>query len=163
MDNDVTTTAPVPIDHQLTKWEEWRGIVYFIAVVIGTSIAIWHWPPVQPFAPLALLGIGIFFDVVSLAARISTAVTGRYSSGFFLIGLAFYLWAWLSYPHSVLINEAGGVISLWLRKLPDITCLAVAHLLIHVSFGRDQTQEDEIKDAEQKGAGNSGSADAPPE
>ncbi|MCD4654506.1 hypothetical protein K8T06_11315 [bacterium] len=121
MNNEIETPTPVPLDCQLTTWEEWRGIVYFIAVVIGTSIAIWHWPATQPIAPLVLLGIGVFFDTVSLAARISTAVTGRYSSGFFLIGFAFYLWAWLSYPHPV---------------------------LIHVSFGRDQGQKDKEHDAE---------------
>ncbi|MBU1612188.1 MAG: hypothetical protein KKC99_10125 [Proteobacteria bacterium] len=149
MNREVDIPTPIPVNSQLTKWEGWSGLVYFFAVVIVTSIAIWHLPATHPIAPLVLLGIGILFDAFSLAVRISNAVTGRYSSGFFLIGFAFYLWAWLSYPRPVLINDVEGLVSLWLCKLPDIACIVVAHLLIHFSFGSERGQKAKEQDTEQ--------------
>lgn len=135
-----TDHPPVLLNRELSKWEEWRGVVFFAVVMIASAIAIWHMPAVHPIAPTILLGIGLFSDLISLAARISTAITGKYSSGFFLIGFIFYFWAWISYPHAVFLDGSDGLLSLWLRKLPDILSLAVLHLLIHVSFGRDDTK-----------------------
>jgi hypothetical protein len=145
-----TEQAPVPLNRELTKWEEWRGVLFFAIVVITSGIVIWNIPVLHPIAPLILLGIGLFFDLISLVARISTAITGKYSSGFFLVGFIFYFWAWISYPHAVLLGESDGLLSLWLRKLPDILCLAVLHLLIHVTYGRDG-EEPETERAEQAG------------
>ena len=130
-----------------------RNIVYFIAIAIGTSIVIWHNPSAQPTAPLILLCLGLFFDAASLAARISTAVTGRHSSRYFLIGFAFYLWAWLSYPDAVLLDGANGLLSLWIRKVPDLICLAVVHILAHAPYGRDSELQNRKHDAEQAGPG----------
>ncbi len=132
-----TEQAPVHLNRELSKWEEWRGVVVFAIVVITSGIAIWHTPALHPVASLILLGIGLFFDLISLVARISTAISGKYSSGFFLMGFIFYFWAWISYPHTVVLGESDSLLSLWLRKLPDILCLAVLHLLIHVTYGRD--------------------------
>jgi hypothetical protein len=150
-----TTQGPVPMTRELTKWEEWRGVVVFAIVVIASSIMIWHFPACHPVAPLILLGIGFLFDLISLIARISTAITGKYSSGFFLIGFIFYFWAWISYPHAVLLGESDSLLSLWLRKLPDIFCLGLLHLLIHVSYGRDGAGSED-KQAEQVSGGNGG-------
>lgn len=30
--------------------------------------------------------------------------------------------------------------ALWLRKIPDILCMAVLHLLVHVTYGRDNAK-----------------------
>jgi hypothetical protein len=148
-DKDITS---VQLNDKLSMWEEWRGIVFFILIVVGSSIAIWHIGMIQPIAPMILLGIGLFFDILSLIARISTVVTGRYSSGFFVVGFVFYLWAWISYPHAVLLGDSQGLLSLWIWKLPDIICLAALHLAIHVSFGRDGDGSDNNKSAEQVAA-----------
>ena len=142
MENDTSNVTILPTAYKLSKWEEWREIVYFIAVVITSAIVIWHWPSVQTIAPLILLCIGLLFDLVSLIARISTAITGRYSSGFFTVGLAFYVWAWLSYPHTVLLREGSGLFSLWLWKIPDITCMTIVHFLIHVSYEKKDTEHE---------------------
>ena len=154
METGHPTTPSVALNRELTKWQEWRGVVFFILIVIGSSAAICRISAIQPSAPLILLAIGLFFDLVSLVARISTAVTGKYSSGFFIIGFAFYVWAWLSYPHPVLLDESGTLISLWMRKLPDIACLAVFHLAIHVSYGRDGDGGGTNATAEQGADGN---------
>jgi hypothetical protein len=140
MANGKTDHPPVLLNRELSKWEEWRGIVFFAVFIIASGIAIWHMPVIYPIALTILLGFGLFFDLISLAARISTAITGKYSSGFFLIGFIFYFWAWISYPHAVFLRGSDSLLSLWLRKLPDILCLAVLHLIIHVPFGRDDTK-----------------------
>ena len=148
-----TDQAPVPLNRELTKWEEWRGVAVFAALFVVSSILIWHFPALHTIAPLILLGIGLLFDLISLIAQISTAITGKYSSGFFLIGFIFYLWAWISYPQAVFLGGSDGLLSLWLRKLPDILCLAVLHLLIHVGYGRDGANP-KTKSAEQAVRGN---------
>lgn len=122
---------------KLTKWEEWRGMVIFLLLLIGSSIAAWHIPRLQPIVPIVLLSIGLFFDGISIAARISTAITGRHSSGFFLVGFAFYTWAWLSYPNTVLLPEWHDMIGLWLRKGVDLACLGVFHIMCHTTFGKE--------------------------
>ena len=55
-------------------------------------------------------------------------------SGFPIIGFVFYFWAWLSYPSSVILSATGAHFTLWLAKLLDLVCLAMFHLLCHVSF-----------------------------
>jgi hypothetical protein len=96
-----TNTSPLPFNNNLTKWEEWGGVVWFIIIFTTSSIGIWHLNILQPFLNIILLGFGIFTDLMSLIARIHTALTGRYSSGFFVVGFVFYLWAWVSYPHAI--------------------------------------------------------------
>lgn len=140
--------SETPVTVKLTKWEEWRGIVIFLVVLLASSIVLWHIPALQPAAPLILLGIGLFFDGISVAARISTAITGRYSSGFFLVGFAFYVWAWLSYPHPVLLSESHGLLALWIRKSLDLLCMAVLHMLCHTSFAKAPDNKED-KEAEQ--------------
>ncbi|MGK0186253.1 MAG: hypothetical protein ACI9R3_002036 [Verrucomicrobiales bacterium] len=142
--------VPVPLNEEPSKWEEWRGIAFFVLIVIGSSMAIWNIEMLRPVAPLILLGIGLFFDFVSLVARISTAITGRYSSGFFVVGFAFYFWAWLAYPHPILLRDSDGLFWLWIRKLPDIVSLAVLHLAIHISYGRDEDESDTSKQKNNK-------------
>lgn len=129
---------PAQKERALTKWEEWRAVILFVAIIIGSSVAIWHVPLLQPVTLPILLGVGLFFDLVSLMARISTAITGRYSSGFFIVGFVFYFWAWLAFPHSVLLGQADGLLVLWMRKALDLVSLALVHLLIHVSYGRGE-------------------------
>ncbi len=141
-------SAPIPLNRSLTKWEEWRGVVFFAAIFIASSIAIWHFRAIQPILPLVLLGIGLFLDCMSVIARIQTARTGKYSSGFFVVGFIFYLWAWVSYPHAVILEDSPNMLSLWLRKLPDILSLAVLHLAVHMSFSRDSNESKQIEEAE---------------
>ena len=140
-------SAPIPVNRHLTKWEEWRGIVFFAIIFISSSIAIWHLRVIQPIIPLVLLGFGLFLDFMSVIARIQTSRTGKYSSGFFMVGFVFYLWAWVSYPHAVILEDSQTLLSVWLRKLPDILSLAALHLAVHMSFSRDSNDSKQIKEA----------------
>lgn len=146
-------SAPTPLNRNLTKWEEWRGVVFFAVIFISSSIAIWHFRAVQPILPLVLLGFGLFLDCMSVVARIQTARTGKYSSGFFVVGFVFYLWAWVSYPHAVILEDSPNLLSMWLRKLPDILSLAALHLAVHMSFARDSIESKQIEEAEQDADG----------
>ena len=140
---------PIPVTKPLTKWQEWREIVFFAFLLTVSSIFIWHVPATQPALPLLLLCCGLLLDILSLIARISTAITGKYSSGFFLFGLIFYFWAWVSYSHPVFFGDSSNLIGLWLRKLPDIFCMAILHLLIHTNFSSRKNQpKDEKADAD---------------
>jgi hypothetical protein len=134
------SSAPIPINRSLTKWEEWRGVIVFAVIFISSSIAIWHLRAIQPILPIVLLGLGLFLDCMSVIARIQTARTGKYSSGFYVIGFVFYLWAWVSYPHAVILEDSQNLLFLWLRKLPDILSLAALHLAVHMSFTRDSSE-----------------------
>ena len=140
-------SAPIPLNRHLTKWEEWRGVVFFAVIFISSSIAIWHLEVIQPILPLVLLGFGLFLDSMSVIARIQTVRTGKYSSGFFVVGFVFYLWAWVSYPHAVILEDSQTLLSLWLRKLPDILSLAALHLAVHTSFARGSNESKQLEEA----------------
>ena len=66
-----------------------------------------------------------------------------------MVGFVFYLWAWVSYPHAVILEDSQTLLSMWLRKLPDILSLAALHLAVHMSFSRDSNDSKQIKEAEQ--------------
>lgn len=137
----MTSPAPIPITRKLTRWEEWRGVVYFIIVVLLSSIVFWHLDDPtnhlfvrrHPFSKL-LLGAGLFFDAMSAACYISTRVTGRYSSGVPGAGLVCYFWAWLSCPASIILSTPPSLPLLWLNKLLDLVALFVFSACFHVPF-----------------------------
>src|SRR5438552_3045240 len=110
-DRAMTPPGPVPISRKLTRWEEWRGVVYFVIVVLVSSVVFWHLDDsTEPFftrrhpVPKLLMLAGLLFDVVSLLSYISTRVTGRFSSGVPGVGFVFYFWAWLSLPVSIILS-----------------------------------------------------------
>jgi len=139
----------VPVNRELTKWDEWRAVVGSLGFVVVTGIVLRNIPVDHTVAAIVLLGIGLLFDLVSVAARISTAITGRHSSGFFIVGFVFYFWAWLSYPGPVILETGDGQFSLWLRKSLDILCMGILHILCHVSFGRESSVDTHEANAEQ--------------
>lgn len=127
------TPSPIPIQTEPTLWQRWREVVYFLIAVVVTSIASWHMPSSfhkYVFAPLA---VGLLFDVLSIAIYVAVFVTRRYSSAFPVIGLAFYVWAWLAFPQPVLLGGQESLWLVWLCKLPDLLALVAFHALVHVS------------------------------
>jgi len=130
----MSPTAPIPITRKLTRWEEWSGIVYFVATVFGSSILLWQWQAARSTAIPILLGIGLFFDAMSVVAYISTLVTKRYSSGFLGFGFVCFFWAWLSCPAAVLLSTPQSLAVLWLAKLLDLVALFVLSMCFHVPF-----------------------------
>jgi hypothetical protein len=107
--------------------------VYFFTAVIATSVAVWHTPSSFHKYVFVILGIGLLFDMLSIAIYITVFVTRRYSSAFPVIGLAFYVWAWLAFPQPVVLGAQESLLLLWLCKLPDLLVLVAFHALVHVS------------------------------
>ncbi len=130
----MSSPAPIPVTRKLTRWEEWREVVYFVATVIVSSIVFWHWAAMRVHAVKLLLGFGVFFDVMSAVAYISTLITKRFSSGFFGFGFVCFTWAWLAYPASVLIATPQTLPILWLAKLLDLAALFIFSMCFHVPF-----------------------------
>ena len=48
-------TSPIPIEQKLTRWQQWREVVYFAILVVGTSILIWQLPHTVHAYLIALL------------------------------------------------------------------------------------------------------------
>ena len=137
----MNSPAPIQVNRKLKRWEEWRGIVLIIVVVILTSIVFWHLddPTNQVFArrhPFSklLIAVGLLFDVLSAACYISSRVTGRHSSGVPGVGLVLYIWAWLSCPASVILSTPAALPPLWLNKILDLAALIVFSACFHVPF-----------------------------
>ena len=122
---------------RLTWWEQWRGVVCFLVFVVVTSVFFWHSDGLSdrhfvnryPFSAL-LLGIGLLFDLLSCACYISARVTGRSTSGLPGVGFAFYLWAWLACPASIILSTPDSLPLLWIYKLLDLVVLFLLSALI---------------------------------
>ena len=126
--------SPIPVHKKLTRWQEWREVVYFAFFVLGTSILMWHLPhTIHPYLA-ALLALGFLFDARSAFYYTLSFIKRCHMSGFPLIGFIFYFWAWLAYPKSVLIAGAEGFWQISLQKIPDLLALAACHALFHVPF-----------------------------
>ena len=126
--------AAVPINRKLTWWEEWSGIAYFVLTVFAFSAILWHWPAARSWAVPILLSLGLFFEVMSVVAGVSTIVTGRFSSGTPGVGLVCYFWAWLSTPSSFLLSTPQSFALLWPTKLLDLAALFIFSLCVHAPF-----------------------------
>ena len=113
----------------------------FLIVVLVSSIFFWHtdessnkpFATRYPFSAL-LFGVGLLFDLLSCACYISTRITGRFSSGVPGVGLAFFCWAWLACPASVILSTPPSLPLLWLNKLFDLAALVVFSACFHVPF-----------------------------
>ena len=81
--------------------------------------------------PTAFLVFGLIFDLMSLAALVSTLVSGKDSSGFPGIGLVSYA----LYMLCVLIPPLRGRIPLGTALLIGVA-LIVGHLAMHWTHGR---------------------------
>ena len=110
----------------------------FLVIVLVSSIVFWHFDESSnkpfatryPFSAL-LFGVGLLFDLLSCACYISTRITGRFSSGVPGVGLAFYCWAWLACPASVILPTPQSLPLLWLHKLLDLAALFLLSACIH--------------------------------
>ena len=80
----------------------------------------------------AILAIGVFFDCLSLLYHCLTLATGRFMSGFPLVGLFFYCWFVLAYRKSLVAPHKTGTGELLAYKLLDFVLLALVHLLFQM-------------------------------
>jgi len=128
----------ISTNKKLSKWEEWSGVVYALAFIIISSIFIWHFNENLNFILVIIIfGLGFFLDFMSVVFSVQNYYVKRNVSGFFILGFVLYLWAWLSYPHSVIFSfSEPSLVKLWLYKIPDLVLMAIIHLLLNISYGK---------------------------
>jgi WD40 repeat protein len=138
VEDEVNQSNGIPTNKKLSKWEEWSGVVYALAFIIISSTLIWHFNENLNFILIiTIFGLGLFLDFMSVVSSIQNYYAKRNVSGFFILGFVLYLWAWLSYPHSVLFSfSEPSLVKLWLYKIPDLVLMAVIHLLLNISYGK---------------------------
>lgn len=130
----MSSPTSTPLPQVPTFWEQWGEVLFFLGMVVGTSVWMWTQPASAHFYLLALFGIGCLFDALSLLYYALTFIKRRFHSGLPLVGFAFYFWAWLAYPQPVLLAGGGGFWRTALAKLPDLLALGAAHALVHLSL-----------------------------
>lgn len=124
--------SPTPRPQPPTFWEQWGEVLFLLGVMGGTSVWMWGQPASTHFYLLALIGIGCLFDALSLFYYVLTLIKRRLHSGIPGVGFVFCFWAWLAYPHPVLVAGGEGFWLIALAKLPDLAVLGLVQVLIHV-------------------------------
>ncbi len=115
-----------------TAFSGWIETGKYLAVIVESSVAIQCLPgKFNLRVAFGLLGTGIVFDAISLFYRVLTLVTGRFSSGFPLIGLIFYFWFTLASHFSLVAPHETAPGRLLAYKMADFALLAGLHGLIH--------------------------------
>jgi hypothetical protein len=125
-------TEPVPIPQSPTFWQKWGEVFGFTGLVVGTSIWMWQQPDSTHRYLLGVLLLGCLFDALSFFYYALTFIKRRFHSGLPGVGFLFCFWAWLAYPHPVLLAGGEGFWRIALAKLPDLLVLVVVQLLVHV-------------------------------
>ena len=130
-------SGPVPIEPDRGFWSEWGGVALYFGAMVGSTALAWQLPDrYQRWIALGFIAVGLFFDVVSVICYVQWLITRRHVSAFPVVGLVFYLWAWLCFPRAVILPaaEVSGLVGLWGRKLVDLVALVEFHLLFHAPF-----------------------------
>jgi hypothetical protein len=106
-----------------------REVVIYVVVALLAVVVMWLLPSNANIKiVVVILGIGIFFDLVSLFFHVMTIVTGKYMSGFPIVGLLFYVLFLLTSRFSLAgWNEIslGGIM---LYKIVDALILLAFHM-----------------------------------
>lgn len=104
--------------------------ILLIAIVPVSSIGAWFIPgEYHNLFAYSLLGIGIFFDVMSFFYHILTILTRKYMSGFPFIGLFFYGWFILASRFSLTAPEGTPFPQIIAFKAVDAFALMALHAL----------------------------------
>jgi hypothetical protein len=101
-----------------------------LAVVAVHSVVAWFLPEwYHRRFVLAPLAAGFCFDLMSAFYHIMTLVTGKFMSGFPLVGLFFYAWFLLASRFTLTGGEQQGLAGVLLFKLVDAAVLLGFHAL----------------------------------
>lgn len=125
--------TPPARGRKLSFWERWKEMLYLLAVIAASSTVLWHWPEIRDTALLVILGVGAFFDLLSILAYVAYFLYRRPYSGFLGIGMVCYFWAWLSYPTPVMLMPVDDTLwAFWLAKLADLGVLLCLSLALYI-------------------------------
>lgn len=107
--------------------------VICVVVALFTAVVMW----LIPFAAnikiaFIIFGIGIFFDLMSLFYHVMTIVTGKYMSGFPVVGLLFYGLFLLTSQFSLVGWNETSLGRIMLYKIVDALILLVFHMICQI-------------------------------
>jgi hypothetical protein len=89
----------------------------------------------------AILCFGIFFDLMSLFYHVMTIVTGKYMSGFPVIGLFFYGLFILSSQFSLVGWKEASYVRIVLYKIVDALVLLAFHICCQLPMRFQKSRE----------------------
>lgn len=101
----------------------------YLAIVAVFSVGAWFLPDEYHRIVFGLLAIGVLFDLLSLFYHVMTLATGKFMSGFPVVGLFFYAWFLLASRFSLVGWEQTELSHVLLFKLADGALLLVLHAL----------------------------------
>ncbi|MEG3975794.1 hypothetical protein QT970_14405 [Microcoleus sp. herbarium8] len=121
-------------------------IACWISCLVGSAIATWFVPQKYSFPVIfGALGVGLFFDVVSLFYAVMTLRTGRYMSGFPGVSLLCYAWLLVALKFPLVARHETRIDRIILFKLVDAGILYGFSFLCHLpaSFQPRERSDDE--------------------
>jgi hypothetical protein len=112
------------------KLRQYKEPLGFLALIAATCVIAWFLPDqYNRNMAVGILAMGTLFDLLSLFYHVMTLLTGKYMSGFPLVGLVFYIWFLLASRFPLMSWEETELGSLWLFKLVDGALLFGFHAL----------------------------------
>jgi len=106
--------------------EEFVILLLILGMTIGAWLGTDEW---NRRVSITVLGLGILFDVMSLAIRIRSKLVKKQSSGFPVIGLLFYVWFLLVSKFSLVGWTQTEPVYILLFKIADGALLFGFHTL----------------------------------
>lgn len=106
-----------------------KEVSTYIAVTLLAVLVMWFIPLAANIKiSLVILGVGILFDSVSLFYHLMTIFTGKYMSGFPVVGLLFYGLFILTSQFSLVSRNETSLSRITLYKVADALILLAFHI-----------------------------------
>jgi hypothetical protein len=114
----------------------------YLAVAVLCIAGMWVLPVDKNFKiAFSLLCFGAIFDLVSLFYHVSTIVTGKYMSGFPVVGLIFYGLFLLTAQTPLVARHETALTRVLMYKIADALILLVFHLCCHLPMRLQKSRE----------------------
>jgi hypothetical protein len=114
----------------------------YVAVAVLCIAGMWLLPANINFKiAFSILCCGAFFDLVSLFYHVSTIITGKYMSGFPVIGLIFYGLFLLTAQTPLVARHETVLTRVLLYKIVDALILLAFHLCCHLPMRLRKSRE----------------------
>jgi hypothetical protein len=114
----------------------------YVAMAVLCIAGMWLLPADMNFKiAFSILCFGAFFDLVSLFYHVCTIVTGKYMSGFPVVGLIFYGLFLLTAQTPLVARHETVLTRVLLYKIVDALILLAFHLCCHLPMRLQKSRE----------------------